>query len=97
MSAMEETQKAEKKKIKRTLDGTVVSTRTHKTAVVLVKQRVLHPVYKKYYLRGRRFKVHDPDEKCAAGDQVRIIQCRPISKEKRWMLQSILKKETAAA
>jgi len=94
---MEEMQMAEKKKISRTLEGTVVSTRMRKTAVVLVKQRVLHPVYKKYYMRGRRYKVHDPDEKCTAGDMVRIIQCRPISKEKRWMLQTILKKETAAA
>ena len=94
---MEETQKAQKKRIKRTLEGTVVSTRMRKTAVVLVKQRVLHSVYKKYYMRGRRYKVHDPDEKCTAGDQVRIIQCRPISKEKRWLLQSILSKETAAA
>lgn len=94
---MQEMRKEDKKGIRRTLEGTVVSTRMRKTAVVLVKQRVLHPVYKKYYLRGRRYKVHDPDQKCTAGDTVRIIQCRPISKEKRWMLQSILKKETAAA
>jgi len=89
---MEETQKDARirKPVKRLIEGTVISTKMSRTAVVLVKRRVLHPVYKKYYVRGKRYKVHDPEGKCAVGDTVRIIPCRPISKDKRWELQSIL-------
>lgn len=89
---MEETHKEHKKPHKRTLDGKVVSRNMQKTAVVLVKKKVLHPLYKKYYTRRKRYKVHDPEEKCSTGDQVRIIQCRPVSSEKKWRLESILSK-----
>ena len=81
-----------KKLRKRTLDGEVVSTKMSKTAVVLVRKRLLHRIYKKYFTRGKRYKVHDPQETCSKGDKVRIIECRPISKDKAWRLVSILNK-----
>ena len=87
---MEETKKTEKKRShKKTLEGEVVGTATAMTAIVRVKSRVLHPVYKKYFTRGRRYKVHDPGSKCKVGDQVTIIECRPVSKDKRWMVHGI--------
>lgn len=78
------------RKRKRTLVGTVVGTRMQKTAVVLVRTRVLHKVYKKYYVRRKRYKVHDPEEKCSPGDKVRIVESRPVSKEKKWKIDEIL-------
>jgi small subunit ribosomal protein S17 len=80
-----------KKSRKRTLDGEVVSTKMQKTAVVLVKAKVLHPIYKKYYMRGKRYKVHDPESLCKKGDRVRIVECRPHSADKKWRLVSVLK------
>jgi small subunit ribosomal protein S17 len=87
---MEEARKTTASKTKkRTMEGEVVGTATAKTAIVRVKSRVLHPMYKKYFIRGRRYKVHDPESKCRIGDQVTIIECRPVSKEKKWMVHSI--------
>jgi small subunit ribosomal protein S17 len=72
------------KKIKRIFQGLVVSDKMKKTLVVKVERMKLHPKYKKRYKVSRRFKVHNEKEQYKVGDKVRFIECRPLSKEKRW-------------
>ena len=69
---------------KRILQGTVVSDKGDKTVVVRVERRIMHPLYKKYIRRSKRYSAHDADNKFSVGDQVKIQECRPISKSKRW-------------
>ncbi len=69
---------------KRVLQGIVVSDKMDKTIVVRVERRVRHPVYKKIIRRSRKFTAHDPENMCKVGDTVRICECRPLSKSKRW-------------
>lgn len=69
---------------KRVLQGVVVSDKTAKTVVVLVERRVMHPIYKKFIRRSKRYMAHDENERCKLGDVVRIQECRPISKRKCW-------------
>lgn len=69
---------------KRILEGDVVSDKTDKTVTVLVERRFMHPMYKKYVKRNDKYKAHDENNQFKAGDRVRIVECRPISKTKRW-------------
>ena len=69
---------------RRVLQGRVVSDKNDKTIVVLVARRIRHPVYKKYITRTKRFAAHDPENTYKVGDMVRIRECRPLSKQKRW-------------
>jgi small subunit ribosomal protein S17 len=71
---------------KRILNGTVVSDACNKTVIVRVERRVMHPVYKKYVSRSKKYAAHDEDNRFRAGDAVRIEECRPISKRKSWMV-----------
>lgn len=71
---------------KRVLQGVVVSTKMDKSAVVRVERRVMHPVYKKYVKRSKKYTAHDEKNLCKVGDTVQIIECRPISKTKTWMV-----------
>ena len=66
------------------MQGVVVSDKTDKTIVVRVERRVMHPVYKKIIRRSSKFHAHDPENSHKTGDIVRIRECRPISKLKRW-------------
>ncbi|AHH08467.1 30S ribosomal protein S17 [Borrelia anserina] len=77
---------------KKELIGKVVSDKMSKTIVVEVVQRKMHPIYHKYLKVSKRVKAHDEREESRLGDKVRIIEARPISKEKRWMLVEILEK-----
>ena len=70
--------------------GVVVSDKMDKTVVVLVEQLVQHPVYKKYVSRRKKYKAHDPENRCRTGDQVAIVETRPLSREKRWRVQKIV-------
>ena len=81
-----------KRGMRRTLDGTVVSNTNDKTVVVRVERLVQDPRYKKYVRRYTKFMAHDEGNDCAIGDKVRIIEHRPISKRKRWKVQSTLQK-----
>ncbi len=74
----------EKKIIKKTFHGIVVSDKMDKTIVVKVDRIKCHPKYKKRYKISKRYKVHDPENKYKTGDKVTFIECRPLSKEKRW-------------
>ena len=69
---------------KRIFQGRVVKDAKDKTVVVYVERRVMHPVYKKFIRRSKKYAAHDPENRCKVGDTVRIQECRPISKTKRW-------------
>jgi len=69
---------------RRILQGTVVSDKSDKTVVVSVERRVMHPIYKKFIRRSKKYHAHDPENQFKIGDVVRIRECRPISKTKSW-------------
>ncbi|NQW10096.1 MAG: 30S ribosomal protein S17 [Alphaproteobacteria bacterium] len=69
---------------RRVLQGSVVSDKGDKTIVVTVQRRVMHPLYKKFITRSKRFAAHDPENRFKQGDTVRIVECRPVSKSKRF-------------
>ena len=71
---------------KRILRGVVVSDTGDKSIVVRVERRVRHPVYKKIIRRSSKVMAHDPENSCKEGDLVKIQECRPLSKDKRWEL-----------
>ena len=72
--------------------GVVKSDKMDKTIVVAVESKTLHPLYKKYITRIKRLKAHDEKNDAKAGDRVRVMECRPISKEKCWNLVEILER-----
>ncbi len=71
---------------KRILTGVVVSDKGNKTVVVRVERRVMHPVYKKFIMRSKKYAAHDEANAFKTGDVVRIEESRPISKSKRWIV-----------
>ena len=73
---------------KRILQGVVVSDKMDKSVVVKVERRVMHPVYKKYIKRSAKYTAHDENNLCKVGDVVQIIESRPISKTKTWVVVS---------
>lgn len=79
-----------------TRTGIVVSDKMEKTVVVRVDQVVKHRVYKKYIKRTVNFKAHDELNSCSAGDKVLIVECRPLSKDKRWRVREVLEKAVIA-
>jgi len=83
---------AEHKANKQTLTGIVVSDKMAKTIVVEITMRKLHPLYKKYVTRSKRIKAHDENNDAHVGDTVRVIEARPVSKDKCWRLAEILEK-----
>ena len=78
--------------LRKTRVGTVVSDKMDKTIVVAVKDSVRHPLYKKILKRTVKFKAHDEKNECRVGDRVRIMETRPLSKDKRWRLVEIVEK-----
>lgn len=72
--------------------GEVVSTKMAKTIVVEVTRRVPHPIYKRIVNKRRKFYAHDEQQTAQVGDVVRIVECRPLSRLKRWQLGEILRK-----
>ena len=75
------------------LNGTVVSTKGMKTAVVQVDRRVSHPIYRKQYTISEKFHIHDENNEAKEGDVVEFISVAPISKLKRWKLQRVVSSE----
>ncbi|WP_008339774.1 30S ribosomal protein S17 [Alicyclobacillus acidocaldarius] len=72
--------------------GKVVSDKMDKTIVVAVEERVMHPLYGKTVRRTKKFKAHDENNEAKIGDVVRIMETRPLSKEKRWRLVEIVER-----
>jgi small subunit ribosomal protein S17 len=73
---------------KRTLNGVVITDKVDKSVTVRVDRRVMHPLYKKYIQRSRKFAVHDPENRFKIGDTIVIRECPPVSKRKRWEVVS---------
>ena len=73
----------------RTVTGVVVSDKMDKSITVRVERRVKHPVYGKYMRKSSKVHAHDEENTCNTGDTVTVVECRPLSKTKTWMLQSI--------
>jgi small subunit ribosomal protein S17 len=80
---------------KKELVGKVVSNKMDKTVVVTVENRHPHPKYEKQIIETRRFKAHDEGNKCEIGDRVRIQECRPLSREKRWLVVETISHDIA--
>lgn len=80
--------------VKRVLKGIVVSTKMKKTVVVRVDRRVKHKEYKKFLMISNRYQAHDESGEISDGDLVEIIECRPMSKHKRWSVQKVLVKSS---
>lgn len=74
--------------------GVVVSDKMDKTVTVRVERLVQHPTYKKYIRQRKKYKAHDPGNVCQTGDVVTIVETRPLSRDKRWRVRSVLKSET---
>ena len=83
---------SEQRGLRKTREGVVVSDKMDKTIVVEIKTRVRHPLYGKIMNRTERFKAHDENNACGIGDFVRIMETRPLSKDKRWRLVEIIEK-----
>jgi len=77
---------------RKTRVGKVVSDKMDKTIVVAIETRVQHPLYKKIVKRTYKLKAHDAENACHVGDKVRVMETRPLSKDKRWRLVEIIEK-----
>ena len=77
--------------------GLVVSDRMQKTVVVSIERMVMHPRYKKVLKRRTKVKVHDESNQCHVGDRVLIVECRPLSRDKRWRVSKVIERARLAA
>jgi len=82
----------EERNLRKVRVGKVVSDKMDKTVVVAVENHVKHPLYKKIIKRTYKLKAHDENNECRIGDTVKVMETRPLSKEKRWRLVEILEK-----
>ena len=78
--------------LRKTRTGKVVSDKMDKTVVVAIKERLKHPLYGKSINRTKTFKAHDEQNECGIGDTVRVVETRPLSKDKRWRVVEIVEK-----
>ena len=83
---------SEQRNMRKTAVGRVVSDKMDKTVVVSIKDRVQHPLYKKIVKRTYKLKAHDENNECKVGDTVKVMETRPLSKDKRWRLVEIMEK-----
>ena len=86
----QQTKSPERRRLKKTLEGIVISTRMQKSVVVRVERQVRHPLYLKTIRKSSKFMAHDEENKCRVGDRVVIRETRPISKQKCWRVVSIV-------
>ena len=77
---------------KKVFQGRVVSDKMEKTITVLIERRAMHPIYQKYVSKSKKLKAHDEKGEAKIGDTVRIIECRPVSKDKTWNLLEIVER-----
>ncbi len=95
---MSEDKKMEQTEVKKRLTsrksriGVVVSSKMDKSVVVAIEKRVKHPLYKKFFKKTTKFMAHDEKNECGIGDTVKIMETRPLSKNKRWRLVEIVEK-----
>lgn len=82
----------EERNLRKQKTGLVVSTKMDKTISVMVERRLMHPLYGKFVKRSKKFFAHDEENSCNVGDLVRIMETRPLSKNKRWRLVEIIER-----
>ena len=82
----------EERNLRKTRTGKVVSNKMQKTIVVAVEDHVKHPLYKKIVKRTYKLKAHDEENTCNVGDTVKVMETRPLSKDKRWRLVEIVER-----
>ena len=82
----------EERNLRKTRTGRVVSNKMDKTIVVAVEEHVKHPLYKKIVKDTYKLKAHDENNECHVGDTVKVMETRPLSKDKRWRLVEIMEK-----
>ena len=83
---------SEERNLRKTRVGVVVSDKMDKTIVVAIKDNVQHPLYKKIIKKTVKLKAHDEKNECGIGDRVKVMETRPLSKDKRWRLVGIVEK-----
>ena len=89
---MSETTPPEERNSRKVLQGVVVSDKMDKTIVVMVEERVKHPLYGKVMTKSSRVKAHDENNDAGIGDRVRVMETRPLSAQKRWRLVEIVER-----
>jgi len=82
----------EQRGLRKTRIGLVVSNKMDKTITIAIERKVPHPIYKKYYKKTTKLMAHDEKSECGVGDIVKIMETRPLSKNKRWRLVEIVEK-----
>jgi len=85
------TDSSDNRKQRKVRTGIVISNKMDKTVVVEVSRTVIHPVYKKFVRRRKRFMAHDEENRCQIGDQVLIVETRPLSRHKNWRVRKIVR------
>lgn len=85
------TKSSDDRKQRKVRTGMVISNKMDKTVVVEVSRTVVHPVYKKFVRRRKRFMAHDEDNRCRIGDEVMIVETKPLSRHKNWRVRKIIK------
>ncbi len=83
----------ERRNNRKVMLGTVTSNSMQKTITVKIERRLPHPRYKKYYRLSKKFLTHDPENSCNIGDLVRIVECRPLSRRKRYRLLEVVQRK----
>jgi small subunit ribosomal protein S17 len=91
-TATKKSKEVEKRNARKTRIGIVVSNSMDKTIVVAIENSVAHPLYKKIVKRTYKLKAHDENNECGVGDVVKVMETRPLSKDKRWRLVEIIEK-----
>ena len=92
MAEMTNTDATAERNARKSREGLVVSDKMQKTVVVAIERRVPHPVYGKMVTRTKKFKAHDEENSAKVGDRVRIVETRPLSKDKRWRVVEIIER-----
>ena len=82
----------EKRSIRKTRIGTVVSNKMQKSIIVAIERRIAHPLYKKYFKKTTKLMAHDEKNECTIGDIVKIMETRPLSKRKKWRFVEVVEK-----
>jgi small subunit ribosomal protein S17 len=85
------TSSSDDRKQRKVRTGVVISNKMDKTVVVEVSRTMIHPVYKKYIRRRKRFMAHDEENRCRIGDEVMIVETKPLSRHKHWRVRKILR------
>jgi small subunit ribosomal protein S17 len=82
----------EKRSLRKTRIGTVISNKMQKSIIVAIERRIAHPLYKKYFKKTTKLMAHDEKNECTIGDVVKIMETRPLSKRKKWRLVEVVEK-----